>query len=113
MDLATIDVSFISLKIVVPATLKFLKPEAAILALIKPQFEVGRGRIGKGGVVRAPALHKEVIAELSTFFRKIDLSCGPVIPCPILGPKGNQEFVMVLKRPGKNETGPGNSNALP
>jgi 23S rRNA (cytidine1920-2'-O)/16S rRNA (cytidine1409-2'-O)-methyltransferase len=102
MDLATIDVSFISLKIVVPATLKFLKPKAAILALIKPQFEVGRGKVGKGGIVRSSSLHEEVIAELSIFFRDIGLYCGPVIPSPILGPKGNQEFVMLLQREGQN-----------
>lgn len=101
MDLASIDVSFISLKIVVPATLKFLKPEAAIFALIKPQFEVGRDKVGKGGIVRSPALHEQVLSDLSDFFGQLALTSGLVIPCPILGPKGNQEFMMVLKRRSK------------
>ena len=61
VDLVTIDVSFISLKIVVPAVLKFMKKDARILSLIKPQFEVGKGYVGKGGVVKDPALHSKVI----------------------------------------------------
>ena len=70
VDLIAIDVSFISLKIVVPAVLKFMKKSAKILALIKPQFEVGKGKVGKGGVVRDPALHESVIEDLSDFFIK-------------------------------------------
>ena len=97
IDLATIDVSFISLKIVVPSILKFMKKDADILALIKPQFEVGKGKVGKGGVVRDPALHDEVIKDLSNFFTKIGLLCKSVIPSPILGPKGNREFIIALK----------------
>jgi 23S rRNA (cytidine1920-2'-O)/16S rRNA (cytidine1409-2'-O)-methyltransferase len=99
LDLATIDTSFISLKIVVPATLPFLKPGGTILALIKPQFEVGRGQVGKGGVVRDPRRHDAVIRELQGFFAGLGLSCGPVTPSPIKGPKGNQEFVILLKSP--------------
>jgi len=96
VDLVTIDVSFISLKIVVPAVIKFLKRGAAILALIKPQFEVGKGKVGKGGVVRDPVLQKEVIQDLSEFFIRAGLTCGPVVPSPILGPKGNKEFMICL-----------------
>ena len=65
VDLAVIDVSFISLKIVVPAIRKFLKTDAIVIALIKPQFEVGRNRVGKGGVVKNPVLHEEVTQSLS------------------------------------------------
>lgn len=99
VDLATIDVSFISLKIVVPAVLKFLKPDGRILALIKPQFEVGKGNVGKGGVVRDSRLHAKVIAELSEFFSGLNLVSDHVIPSPVLGPKGNREFFISLGRP--------------
>lgn len=97
VDLVTIDVSFISLKIVVPAVLKFMKKNAPIIALIKPQFEVGKDLVGKGGVVKDPALHAEVIEDLSVFFSKTGLSKGFVIPSPIFGPKGNKEFIISLK----------------
>lgn len=99
VDLATVDVSFISLQIVVPAMLKFLKSNGQILALIKPQFEVGKGHVGKGGVVRDAALRDDVIDRLERFFTQQGLVCGPVIPSPILGPKGNQEFVILLTYP--------------
>jgi 23S rRNA (cytidine1920-2'-O)/16S rRNA (cytidine1409-2'-O)-methyltransferase len=98
IDLVAIDTSFISLKIVVPATLPFLKPGGTILALIKPQFEVGRGQVGKGGVVRDPRQRETVVQELKLFFSQQGLSCGPVTPSPILGPKGNKEFVILLQR---------------
>jgi 23S rRNA (cytidine1920-2'-O)/16S rRNA (cytidine1409-2'-O)-methyltransferase len=98
LDLATIDTAFISLKIVVPATLPFLKPDGLLLALIKPQFEVGRGQVGKGGVVRDPLQREAVILELRRFFEAQGLSCGPVTPSPIRGPKGNQEYVILLRR---------------
>ena len=97
VDLVTIDVSFISLKIVVPEILKFMKKSAGILALVKPQFEVGKRNIGKGGVVRNPDLHAEVIENLTGFFTKKYLFIDWVIPSPILGPKGNKEFFMSLK----------------
>lgn len=98
VDLVTIDTSFISLRIVVPAALPFLKPGGIVLALIKPQFEAGKGRVGKGGVVKDPALHTEIIESLRDFFFSIALSCGPIVPSPVLGPKGNQEFVILLRR---------------
>lgn len=103
VDLITIDVSFISLKIVVPTVLKFMKRDTRILALIKPQFEVGKGNVGKGGVVRDPAQHAEVIDDLSEFFIKQDLLCEFVIPSHILGPKGNKEFIISLKYPDSIE----------
>ena len=97
VDLVTIDTSFISLKLVVPAVLKFMHNDAAILALIKPQFEVGKGQVGKGGVVRDAARHKQVIAELTDFFKNSGLVTNTVTPSPILGPKGNREFIVYLK----------------
>jgi 23S rRNA (cytidine1920-2'-O)/16S rRNA (cytidine1409-2'-O)-methyltransferase len=74
-----------------------MKKNAGILALIKPQFEVGKKNIGKGGVVRDPDLHEKVIENLSEFFIKKHLFCEWVIPSPILGPKGNREFFISLK----------------
>jgi 23S rRNA (cytidine1920-2'-O)/16S rRNA (cytidine1409-2'-O)-methyltransferase len=98
LDLITIDVSFISLKIVVPSVLNLLKNDGRIIALIKPQFEVGRGKVGKGGVVRDPELHDEVIQSLTEFFIESGLTCGPVFPSALLGPKGNREFMIDLTR---------------
>ena len=97
VDLITIDVSFISLTIVVPAVIKFMKKDARIIALIKPQFEVGKGKVGKGGVVRNSVLHAEVIKSLSDFFAGKDLLSEFVIPSPIVGSKGNKEFFISLK----------------
>jgi 23S rRNA (cytidine1920-2'-O)/16S rRNA (cytidine1409-2'-O)-methyltransferase len=97
VDLVTIDASFISLRIVVPAVLRFLTPGGRLLALVKPQFEVGKGEVGKGGVVRDPVQHERVLAELAQFFSSLGLICGPVIPSPVLGPKGNREFFTLLK----------------
>jgi len=96
VDLVTIDVSFISLKIVVPAVTAFMGRDARILALIKPQFEVGKNQVGKGGVVRDAKVHKGVIENLSVFFQARGLSWGRVLPSPILGPKGNREFFILL-----------------
>jgi 23S rRNA (cytidine1920-2'-O)/16S rRNA (cytidine1409-2'-O)-methyltransferase len=98
VDLVTIDASFISLKIVVPSVLRFLKREGMLLPLIKPQFEVGKGLVGKGGVVADPARHAQVIDELERFFSGLDLRCSKALPSPVLGPKGNREFFMLLKR---------------
>jgi len=98
VDLTTIDTSFISLRIVVPAALPFLKPGGIVFALIKPQFEAGKGRVGKGGVVKDPALHDEIIESLRDFFCSLGLFCGPVVPSPVLGPKGNREFVILLRK---------------
>lgn len=97
LDLITIDVSFISLKIVVPAVVRFIKPAASILALIKPQFEVGKGRVGKGGVVREPGVHQQVIGDLADFFAAMHLNSKAVYPSPVLGPKGNREFFILLQ----------------
>jgi len=99
VDLVTIDVSFISLKIVVPAVIAFLNKGARILALIKPQFEVGKDQVGKGGVVKDSRLHSRVIENLSAFFTAEGIACERVITSPILGPKGNREFFIFLRSP--------------
>jgi len=96
IDLVTIDVSFISLKIVIPAVLKFIKKNGIIITLIKPQFEVGKGKVGKGGIVRDQALIENVIKDLSFFFTEAGLICKNVIPSPISGSKGNKEFLALI-----------------
>ena len=96
VDLITIDVSFISLTIVVPAIQQFMHHDSRIIALIKPQFEVGKGKVGKGGVVRDPQLHQEVLSDLAGFFRRTGLQPIDTIPSPITGPKGNREFLTLL-----------------
>jgi len=96
IDLATIDASFISLRLVLPPVQRLLAPGRTILALVKPQFEVGRGNVGKGGVVRDPALHAAVLDELEAFARDAGLSVSARHPSPILGPAGNREFFLAL-----------------
>ncbi len=95
---AVIDVSFISLRLVIPPVSDLLTDESYIVALIKPQFEVGKGKVGKGGVVRDPVLHKEVVEELGIFFEGCGWNVRGTIPSPILGPKGNREFLVYLTR---------------
>ncbi len=95
---AVIDVSFISLKLVIPPVSHLLLDDAFIVALIKPQFEVEKGQVGKGGVVRDPSMRVEVVADLSKFFEEAGWHSKGCTPSPILGPKGNQEFLIYLKR---------------
>jgi 23S rRNA (cytidine1920-2'-O)/16S rRNA (cytidine1409-2'-O)-methyltransferase len=95
---AVIDTSFISLRLVVPAVSDLLINNAFIIALIKPQFEVGKGQVGKGGVVRDPALHEGVLSDLGRFFPTCGWSVRGTVPSPILGPKGNREFLIHLER---------------
>jgi len=99
IDLATIDVSFISLKIVVPVVIPYLKPAGRVVVLIKPQFEAGKGRVGKGGVVRDPAMRAEIVNDLADTFKGSGLRCSEAEPSPIRGPKGNQEYLMLLRLP--------------
>lgn len=98
IDGAVIDVSFISLKLVVPAASRHLKEHAFIVALLKPQFEVGKGRVGKGGVVRDPALHQETLKEMILFFRSLGWEVAGQMPSPLQGPKGNREFLIYLTK---------------
>lgn len=97
VDLITIDTSFISLKLVVPAAEKFMKENTIILALIKPQFEAGKGRLGKGGVVRDPVVRQEIVKEMEFFFRQRGYETGKIIESPVKGPKGNIEFIISMK----------------
>lgn len=95
-DLAVIDASFISLEKVLPATLALLKPGSDIVALIKPQFEVGRGLVGKGGVVRDPEQHVRVVEKIKLLATQLGCRVVAVCESPLLGPKGNREFLIHL-----------------
>jgi len=97
-DLIVIDTSFISVEKFLPRLLGFLKKGGAILSLIKPQFEVGKGEVGKGGVVRDKALHEKVIDRISNVSRGLGLTVLGVTESPLLGPKGNKEFFIYLKK---------------
>ncbi len=99
-DLAVIDVSFISLRLVLPRVRELLSPPGDVVALVKPQFEVGKGAVGKGGVVRDPAQHGQVLGELRQFAQESGYDIAAEIPSPILGAKGNREFFLHLRRSG-------------
>lgn len=96
IDVVVADTSFISLKKIIPAAQKFMKQDALVLALIKPQFEAGRKYIGKGGVVKDTKIKKAVIKNLKDFFNVQGYRVNGVVPSPILGPKGNEEFIISL-----------------
>ncbi len=97
IDVATIDVSFISLLKVIPRVLEFLAHHGEIVALIKPQFEVGRKNVGKGGIVKDEAKRLEVIEKIKTEVKKIGLEVYGLIQSPLIGPKGNIEYFIYLK----------------
>lgn len=97
-SLAVIDVSFISLSLVIPKVLSLIAPHGTIIALIKPQFEVGKGRVGKGGVVRDAALHSAVISQLCAQVEEWGGEVTGVIESPLRGPKGNKEFFLYLRK---------------
>jgi 23S rRNA (cytidine1920-2'-O)/16S rRNA (cytidine1409-2'-O)-methyltransferase len=103
-DLATIDASFISLKLILPRVKLLLVPHADVVALIKPQFEVGKGKVGKGGVVRAPEEHARVIEEIRVAALTSGYDVLGVIESPLVGPKGNKEFLMHLRSGGDNSS---------
>jgi 23S rRNA (cytidine1920-2'-O)/16S rRNA (cytidine1409-2'-O)-methyltransferase len=96
-DLATIDASFISLKLILPKVRTLIAPNGSVVALIKPQFEVGRGKVGKGGVVRSPEEHGRVIDEIQQAARGYGYDVLGVTESPLLGPKGNREFLILLR----------------
>lgn len=96
LDFASIDVAFISLEKVLPAVKSLLLPSGQIVALIKPQFEAGREKVGKKGVVRDPAVHAEVISRVIAFARGIDLIPSQLTYSPVKGPEGNIEYLLQL-----------------
>jgi len=99
VDWVVCDASFIGLEAVLPAALSLTKPAALAVALIKPQFEVGPARVGKGGVVRDPALHQEVCERIHSWFeRQESWSVLGIVESPILGPEGNKEFLIAIRK---------------
>jgi len=93
VDLAVCDVSFISVTLVVPALVPFLKPKGEMVILVKPQFEVGKGQVGKGGIVRDPELHRAACDRVEGAVRQHGFQTS-IIESPILGAEGNKEFLL-------------------
>ncbi len=100
VSLAVIDVSFISLRLILPAVLRWLAAEAAIIALVKPQFEAGKGDVGKGGIVRDLSVHRRVLREAVSFASDLGLTPSGLIRSPITGAKGNIEYLLWLRTSG-------------
>ncbi|MCH5323661.1 MAG: TlyA family RNA methyltransferase [Eubacterium sp.] len=101
-DFISVDVSFISLKLILPSAYRLLKENAALAALIKPQFEAGKSSLNKNGVVRDEKVHRRVCEEISAFAAEIGFNVIGVIPSPIEGGDGNREFLMyAVKGKGK------------
>ncbi len=95
VDISTIDVSFISLTKIVPVVLQIIKPRGVLIILIKPQFEVGKGEVGRGGIVKDKSKRMEVVAKITSFVKGIGVEVVDVLPSPILGADGNQEYLIV------------------
>lgn len=99
LDVITMDVSFISVNLILKTISAFMKDDALAFILIKPQFEAERSEVGKGGVVKDPEIHKKVIEKVANFAEnKCGLKKIEIIPSPIKGPKGNQEFMAVFEK---------------
>jgi 23S rRNA (cytidine1920-2'-O)/16S rRNA (cytidine1409-2'-O)-methyltransferase len=98
IDLVVCDASFISLTKVLEAALSFARPGAGLIALVKPQFEAGRAEVGKGGVVRDPAIHARVCEEAAAWVARQGWTVEGVIASPIQGPEGNIEFLLAARR---------------
>ena len=97
VDLATVDISFISLEKVVPNVARWVKPGGVIVCLAKPQFEAGREQVGKGGLVKDPQIHARVLGRFISWAIAQGFRIGGLTPSPILGASGNREFFVLLK----------------
>src|SRR5437660_12127409 len=98
VDLCVIDVSFISLTLILPNAFELITPNGVIVALIKPQFELERADVGRGGIVREPALHEKAKAKIADFVRRLGHHVIGMIPSAITGKEGNQEFFVCLRK---------------
>lgn len=103
-DLVVVDTSFISLKLVLPPIIQLIAARADIITLIKPQFEVGRAKVGKGGIVRDPVLHKQAVEEVLNCARALGLEAVGAIESPIAGASGNREFLALLQHRSSNRS---------
>ncbi|MBV8331371.1 MAG: TlyA family RNA methyltransferase [Candidatus Eremiobacteraeota bacterium] len=99
-DLVVVDASFISLITILRRAVAYVRPAGRIVALVKPQFEAGRSRLGRGGVVRDPDVHRAVLREVRDAAGALGLAAVDAVPSPLLGPAGNREFLMLLRREG-------------
>jgi 23S rRNA (cytidine1920-2'-O)/16S rRNA (cytidine1409-2'-O)-methyltransferase len=102
--LAALDLSFISARLVLPAVRPLVAPGGAIVVLVKPQFEAGRGEVPRGGVVRSDAVRQRVVEEVRRFGEDLGLVAGKAIPSPIRGASGNQEFLLAFRVPGSRKS---------
>jgi len=102
-DIVTIDVSFISLRHILPVLPAVLAPNASVIALVKPQFEARREEVGKGGIIRDEAVHRRVVEEVIAAADALGLASAGLIDSPITGMEGNREFLLRLRRAGTNE----------
>jgi len=102
IDLATVDVSFISLELVLPSVMGWLEPAGDIIALIKPQFEAGRAEVGRGGVVKDPEIHRAVLGKILDWALDHGLTVRDLMASPLKGPAGNVEFLAHLSK-GRGE----------
>jgi 23S rRNA (cytidine1920-2'-O)/16S rRNA (cytidine1409-2'-O)-methyltransferase len=93
VDLIVSDVSFISLRLIYQAAVQWLRPEGDVVSLIKPQFEAGRAQVGKGGVIRDPAVHRDVLETVTGFMAEFGLQLQGLMVSPLVGPAGNVEFL--------------------
>ena len=112
LDLSVIDVSFISLKIVLPAIKALLKPTGQVLCLIKPQFEAGKEKVGKKGVVRDPAIHKEVLDDFVALAQELNFKIMGLTFSPVKGPEGNIEFLAHLSLDDVAGMGPNTADVV-
>ncbi|MFQ5839436.1 MAG: SAM-dependent methyltransferase, partial [Candidatus Methylomirabilales bacterium] len=97
-SLAVVDLAFISLTLVWPAIVPLLRDQAVVLPLVKPQFEVGKGQVGQGGVVRSAAQQRAALVKVAVAAEACGLMTRGMIASPLLGPKGNREFFLFLQR---------------
>jgi 23S rRNA (cytidine1920-2'-O)/16S rRNA (cytidine1409-2'-O)-methyltransferase len=117
-DLAVADLSFISLELVLPALLALLKPGGTspglqhdLVLLVKPQFQVGRARVGKGGVVRDPQAHQDAIWGVASMANSLGLKSVGLVASPITGPAGNHEYLLWLQDGARGRAEPADSQA--
>ena len=99
VELVTIDVSFISIKLVIPRALEHLKPGRPLVALVKPQFEARREEVGRGGVIKDPQIHARVLGRSIAWATNLGLRVRNLCASPILGDAGNREFFLLLEKP--------------
>jgi 23S rRNA (cytidine1920-2'-O)/16S rRNA (cytidine1409-2'-O)-methyltransferase len=105
--IVTLDLAFISLRLILPRIPGWIEPGGQIVALVKPQFEAGKQAVGRGGVVRDPAVHAQVLAEVTAAAAEVDLQPQGIMASPLRGPKGNVEYLMWARDGGpRHEWGP-------